>query len=392
MRGASDAMKDSPDDVETYRPTAWLTVLEPRTPTAAYNLLRRSHSFWKQSTKYPIFRGHADSRWPLMPVAWRPDALPRSSFPGYLSAGPIGFYTWEGRDHETEAKLPYRSLDFERIAAAAIQFGSEVRTLNEFWEMCNSVGLSVPALKLVVEGDEHNPPRPDQLKFIWETQRSLKTWQPTEIFGLAQHHGVPTRLLDFTSNPKKALLFACDALLQASINSDEMAVWAIDDPWSYNIALEHYRPSGFPLAQIDLTTFPRAQNSYLHHQDGVFIFLRHADHWAMLRGSYPSIEDIFDLFFGVDGIERDRLGGPDGFVTSIRIFGGSDGVEALVPYGADIDLPLAYKVLMPSSFAYELYDLLIEDELTPLHLMPSYDGASRQMKIRRTLEKKRSGK
>ncbi|MGZ8176181.1 FRG domain-containing protein [Methylobacter sp.] len=49
-------------------------------------------------------------------------------------------------------------------------------------------------------------------------------WQ---IMALAQHHGLPTRLLDWTSNPLTATYFACEG--ESGNDSAVWVIWGIDD-------------------------------------------------------------------------------------------------------------------------------------------------------------------
>ena len=83
-----------------------------------------------------------------------------------------------------------------------------------------------------------------------------------DLLAMAQHHSVPTRLLDWTRNPYAAIYFAAsDALRRIADGESEgsLAVWAFD-----TASVNHYRE--------DVRTFrpPGSVSPHLAAQSGVF--------------------------------------------------------------------------------------------------------------------------
>jgi hypothetical protein len=159
------------------------------------------------------------------------------------------------------------------VVASDFQVFKEWIYLKSFVDHCDSIGLRIPndsgdfrALFL----DQNAPGGPGRA-FI---QTSL--WpDPTlyELLALAQHHGIPTRLLDWSTRSYVAAYFAISGALrktpsqtggngQPERGSDRLAVWVL------NIT----RKSLYPL--LETIRVPGGNSAYLAAQGGMFTLLR----------------------------------------------------------------------------------------------------------------------
>ncbi|MEP3653694.1 MAG: FRG domain-containing protein [Litorimonas sp.] len=353
---------------EEERESHWYTTIRPHTESDAYDLLRLSHPCWANFNE-PIFRGHADSNWDLIPSAWRNPGL--SFYPRQREFFEDRYGSKTGRHLEIVGegapKHLYQQFPASNFSEAGVQELIEFSAVKYFHTLCDELGMTIPELTIGIENQSY--PIPTGLGIGWYTGDGLQHWEPTDIFGLAQHHGVPTRLLDFTKDPKKALLFALKDIINSDDPPAEFCVWAFKDLYMLNLALSFYRPNGHKQVKIERCTFSSHLNKFLHSQSGLFLFVKGASLWKMEHGSYPSLNGILDWFFPRFDIER----GPR---NSVKFYNGHNGENEFQHEGARVYCPLAIKICMPFSMASKLYEFLVADFLSDIHLMPTFDNVA----------------
>jgi hypothetical protein len=192
---------------------------------------------------------------------------------------------------------------------------------------------------------------------------------------VAQHYGLPTRLLDWTYSPLVALHFATDNLERMS---QDGVVWSVRIPDAHQLL-----PEALRMALLD-------EGSYVFTVDMLSRFELISE--ATIKPFLPSslslsrptrIKDLgdfdrlskepFALFMEPPSID-DRI------VNQFALFSVLSDVELSMDAWLSRHPTLVRKVVVPSSLKWEVRDRLDQANVTERVLFPGLDGLSRWLK------------
>lgn len=267
-------------------------------------------------SEYWLFRGQGQD-FPLIPSAFRKN-------------GKLSDLTKRDIQHYKERRLTERDI-FAR-----------------FFEIADKRGLMLP--------DDSQDLR-SQLEILKSRRGDLfigelKDWQPDEwvlsLAALAQHYGIPTRLLDWTRHPLIAAYFAAENAANPNNKYDplsRMVVWAFYFPdFGKHDEVEKENDP------LQVVTAPTATNPNLKAQQGVFTLLN-SHYTNEADGDYLPMDQVLEGIASKDEAEKYHKSIYD---SRLRKF--------TVPVSeADSLLKLLAKLDITASSVYPGFDSIIRD-------------------------------
>jgi hypothetical protein len=323
--------------------------------------LRRSNNYWWEDDRIPwVFRGHKDESWPLLPSAWRPGNqiianAQAEATRRFEKRNPLQKINWAFGNHYT-GQTRFGKNDADLQKRLTIESTAELLPVYDFLLTCDRLGLSTPVLQLPPDPTlspdwligEHDPLVGDDF---------FRFSDIPHYISLAQHHGLPTRLLDWTHDPIKAAFFAAGEFMGDQLGTD-IAVWAI-----------HRRRAEFVKGKPAI--FPRMYEGKI--EDGnnhdeihptiaiIRTPMRENYFLAAQSGQFTSISAS-----GIDFMQRG---------------GGRPPLETFVKE-SEVKETVLRKMVLDRRYIPELAKMLAREEVSRSQLMPTHDNvASDVMKL-----------
>ena len=265
--------------------------------------LRPSNSHWWEGAFCPwVFRGHARQEWQLLPSAWRLDnVIMENSIVEasrrFDAVQPAQSLSWFWQPNYWSGPAVFGDNDAQLAKRLTILSTAEYLPVWDFAERCDELGMQVPLSGPGPDPAQDpnwlaNPGRPlfgDELLRFSDLPAAL---------ALAQHHRIPTRLLDWTRDSMAAAFFAVEPLRQVETGAN-LVVWALHKRHAREISTEGISfpnaPQGAPRFDPILTVVRPStrDNPFLAAQAGLFTSIARSGIYFMKSGGRrPAVEEF----------------------------------------------------------------------------------------------------